>query len=230
MKRSEINRIIELAEVFLAKRCFVLPPFASWSASTWPARAEEAAAVVARRLGWDITDFGRGDFRRTGLVLFTLRNGDPADLGRGRGMLYGEKVLIVEPDQATPLHLHRVKTEDIINRGGGRLALRLYNASEDGAREESPVVVWTDGMRRVVPAGDTVVLGPGESVTLPDGLYHEFWGVDDRVLVGEVSLVNDDATDNYFYEDVGRFPEIVEDEPPHRLLVGDYERYAVPDG
>lgn len=230
MKRSEINRILERAEGFLEERRFVLPPFASWNASQWRAMSDEASVVVERRLGWDVTDFGRGDFRRTGLVLFTLRNGDPAGLGSGRGMLYGEKVLIVEPEQSTPLHLHRVKTEDIINRGGGRLALRLFNASEDGTREDSPVVVWRDGMRHVVAAGDTFELAPGESVTLPDGLYHEFWGVDERVLVGEVSLVNDDETDNYFYEDVGRFPAIFEDEAPYRLLVGDYGRYAVPHG
>ncbi|MEX0747915.1 MAG: D-lyxose/D-mannose family sugar isomerase, partial [Rhodothermales bacterium] len=76
------------------------------------------------------------------------------------------------------------------------------------------------------PAGSTVLLAPGESITLPDGLYHEFWGEGDRVLVGEVSLVNDDATDNYFYEGAGRFPSIEEDVDPLYLLVNDYERYV----
>lgn len=226
MKRSEINRIIERAKAFLDERRFMLPPFAHWSPSEWRTRGDEARAVVTRGLGWDITDFGSGDFRQTGLFLFTLRNGDPGALGRGRGTLYAEKVLIVEPDQVTPLHLHRVKTEDIINRGGGRLAVKLYNEADGGALDEGDVVVATDGVLRRVPAGGTVVLDPGESITLPDGLYHEFWGIDERVLVGEVSLVNDDATDNYFYEDVGRFPEIEEDEEPLHLLVSDYERYV----
>ena len=71
-------------------------------------------------------------------------------------------------------------------------------------------------------AGEIVVLNPGESITLPSRLYHEFWGEGSRVLVGEVSLVNDDRTDNRFYEAVGRFPEIEEDEPPLHLLVPDY--------
>ena len=43
-----------------------------------------------------------------------------------------------------------------------------------------------------------------------------------RVLLGEVSVVNDDVNDNRFHQAVGRFPEIEEDELPYRLLVGDY--------
>ena len=60
--------------------------------------------------------------------------------------------------------------------------------------------------RRNFKAGDVVELGPGESITLTPYLYHEFWGTGGRVLVGEVSLVNDDAGDNRFYKPVGRFP------------------------
>ena len=45
------------------------------------------------------------------------------------------------------------------------------------------------------------------------------------MLVGEVSLVNDDDTDNRFLEPVGRFPAIEEDEPPLYLLTQDYARY-----
>jgi len=48
------------------------------------------------------------------------------------------------------------------------------------------------------------------------------------VLVGEVSKVNDDNTDNRFYESVGRFSAIEEDEAPLYLLVNDYERYYNP--
>jgi len=41
--------------------------------------------------------------------------------------------------------------------------------------------------------------------------------------VGEVSAVNDDATDNRFQETLGRFPEIEEDVEPLHLLVSDYK-------
>jgi D-lyxose ketol-isomerase len=35
----------------------------------------------------------------------------------------------------------------------------------------------------------------------------------EAALVGEVSQVNDDLTDNYFLDTVGRFADIEEDEP-----------------
>ncbi len=71
-----------------------------------------------------------------------------------------------------------------------------------------------DGVRRTLPAGSKVVLTPGESITLVDHLYHAFWGEGSCVLVGEVSVVNDDTVDNRFLAGVGRFPTIEEDEPP----------------
>ena len=42
------------------------------------------------------------------------------------------------------------------------------------------------------------------------------------VLLGEVSQCNDDNTDNRFYEKLGRFPAIEEDEAPYRLLCNEY--------
>ncbi len=65
---------------------------------------------------------------------------------------------------------------------------------------------------RTVAAGSVIVLSPGESITLLPYCYHSFWGLEETVLVGEVSTVNDDNTDNRFYEPIGRFPEIEEDE------------------
>ena len=226
MRRSEINEIIRKADAFLKDRNFLLPPFAYWSPVDWRSKGGEVSEIVGRKLGWDITDFGSGDFQKKGLFLFTLRNGDPSNLGQRKGKLYAEKVLVVQPDQITPLHLHKVKTEDIINRGGGGLAIKMYNSTPDGDLDDSDVIVSVDGTMRTMSAGGTLVLKPGESVTLTDGLYHEFWGVDEPVLVGEVSLVNDDATDNYFYDKIGRFPQIEEDEDPLHLLVNDYEKYV----
>ena len=112
--------------------------------------------------------------------------------------------------------------KDIINRGGGKLVIKLFNSTSDERLADTDVTVSIDGLRHTLKAGDKVVLSPGESITLTSRLYHEFWGAESRVLVGEVSLVNDDRTDNRFYEPVGRFPEIEEDEPPLHLLVPDY--------
>jgi D-lyxose ketol-isomerase len=222
MRRSEINAILRDAGAFIRHHGFHLPPFAGWSPADWQRHAPAAREIVERQLGWDITDFGSGDFARRGLFLFTLRNGELARLPTGRGKLYAEKILVVGVDQVTPLHFHWTKTEDIINRGGGQLIVQLYNAASDDALADTSVTVQVDGQPRTLPAGDTLSLSPGESVTLPDHLFHAFWGAGSRVLVGEVSLVNDDRADNNFLGGIGRFPTIEEDEPPLHLLVGDY--------
>ncbi|MCB0133199.1 MAG: D-lyxose/D-mannose family sugar isomerase, partial [Caldilineaceae bacterium] len=104
MKRSEINAILRDAQEFIRARGFHLPPFADWTPETWRAMDHRADEIVARGLGWDITDFGQGDYAKTGLFLFTLRNGDVANLAQGKGKLYAEKLLIVDVDQVTPLH------------------------------------------------------------------------------------------------------------------------------
>jgi D-lyxose ketol-isomerase len=229
MKRSEINAIMRAADAFLQKMKFHLPPFAYWTPEEWQQKGPEAEEIVATQLGWDITDFGIGNFPKAGLFLFTIRNGRPQNLEKNEGKLYAEKILIVDPGQVTPFHFHWSKMEDIINRGGGKLIIQLYNSTPDESLDqEAPVYVAVDSIIRTVPAGGIVELRPGESITLTRGLYHKFWADGERTLVGEVSLVNDDAADNRFLESQGRFPTIEEDEPPLHLLVGDYRQYYHP--
>jgi D-lyxose ketol-isomerase len=225
MKRSEINTIIRDALEFINQHRFALPPFAAWTVQDWQSKGLEVQELVERGLGWDVTDFGSDNYKQLGLFLFTIRNGKLADLETKRGKLYAEKLLVVGENQITPMHFHHHKTEDIINRGGGTLALELFWADEQNLCSNKPITVFCDGIERHLEAGGIVRLEPGESITLPTRLYHKFWGETSRVLVGEVSTVNDDNTDNYFLEPVGRFPEILEDEAPFRLLVGDYPRY-----
>ena len=225
MKRSEINAIMREADEFIRQRGFYLPPFAYWTPAEWRSKGEEAREIVENQLGWDITDFGGSRFGTLGLFLFTVRNGSQAEMRAKRGKLYCEKLMIVGVDQVTPMHFHWNKVEDIINRGGGKLVIQLYNANPEDGLADSPVVASLDGVKRQVKAGDVVRLAPGESITLPPRLYHKFWGAESRVLVGEVSLVNDDQSDNRFYETVGRFPAIEEDAEPLHLLVTDYPKY-----
>jgi D-lyxose ketol-isomerase len=226
MKRSEVNAIIQDADAFIRARGFHLPPFAYWSSRDWAARGTEAREIVENKLGWDITDFGSGDYRKTGLFLFTVRNGNPNNLKKMQGKIYAEKIMVVDVDQITPMHFHWGKMEDIINRGGGNLVVQLYNSTPEDGLADSEVTVSMDGITRVVKAGGIVTLTPGESITLPTRLYHKFWGEGSRVLVGEVSVVNDDDRDNRFYQTLGRFPSMEEDEPPLYLLCTDYARYA----
>lgn len=225
MKRSQINAIMREADAFMKAHGFYLPPFAYWTPDDWRSKGEEVREIVENNLGWDITDFGQGNYDKFGLFLFTIRNGNVANLKTGRGKTYAEKALIVTEGQVTPMHFHWNKVEDIINRGGGRLAIKLYNSTTDEKLADTDVTVSLDGVRRTIKAGDTVVLKTGESITLPDYLYHEFWAEGGTVLAGEVSKVNDDVNDNCFLHPTGRFPTVEEDTPPLHLLVGDYPHY-----
>ena len=227
MKRSHVNDIIAKSDAFMKNFGFTLPPFAYWSPEELKARvASDSPTIFDARLGWDITDYGKGRFDKFGLVLFTLRNGDASNLRTGQGMVYAEKLMITAKNQVNPLHRHAVKTEDIINRGGGALVLQMYNSRPDGSvDEESDVVVATDARLRTLKAGDLLKLKAGESVTLLPGNWHAFWAEGADVLMGEVSTVNDDLTDNYFREPVGRFSAIEEDTAPTHLLVSDYDTW-----
>jgi D-lyxose ketol-isomerase len=134
--------------------------------------------------------------------------------------------MISRRDQLAPMHRHEVKAEDIVNRGGGMLALELFMSAADGSIDrQAEVTVSTDGVARRLPAGGRLLLSPGESVTLLPGVWHAFWAEGKDVLIGEVSTVNDDETDNVFAEPVSRFAAIEEDAEPARLLVSDYRRW-----
>ncbi len=102
--------------------------------------------------------------------------------------------------------------------------IELWNSDAGEDLLDTPVKVMADGIPRTVAAGEPLRFMSGESITLTTGLYHRFYGEagKGRVLVGEVSKTNDDAADNRFYDVVGRFPAIEEDEEPWRLLVSDY--------
>lgn len=223
MKRSEINRVISDTIAFCKQHRFALPPFAYWTPEEWKSKGPEAEEIRSRKLGWDVTDFGSGNFRKTGLTVFTVRNGKLNDPGNKKN--YAEKIMLVHEDQITPLHFHWSKTEDIINRAGGELVVTLYNSKADQVLDrETPVQVQCDGVERTVPPGNNVILDTGESITLLPGVFHEFKALHGSggALIGEVSSVNDDATDNNFLGGLPRFPELEEDTQPTHLLCTEY--------
>jgi D-lyxose ketol-isomerase len=224
MKRSVINNHIRDAKEFIAGMKFALPPFTCWSPEKWASIGPEYDEIRENQLGWDITDFGGGDFDRMGLLLITLRNGN---IGRPSEKTYAEKLLIVKPGQITPYHYHQSKMEDIINRSSeGALNVKLYCSLDPHTLDErSDVPVSVDGRNYTVKPGTVVNLGAGESITLHRGVFHQFWSDDSVLLLGEVSMVNDDHGDNFFLEERGRFPVIEEDEKPIHLLVSDYGKY-----
>ena len=225
MKRSEINELMRRTVAFLEQQNFKLPPFAFWGPDEWATKGDEVDEIRDCMLGWDLTDFGLGKFDEIGLIMFTIRNGHNSN-PKYTHKPYCEKVLIVEEEQITPMHFHWSKVEDIINRGGGNLVIQLYNSTEDDDLSDEDIDVSIDGVMTRVKAGDTVALTPGESICLPSRLYHKFWGERGKgtILVGEVSRVNDDNVDNRFHEDMGRFPNVEEDEKPLYLLFSEYPK------
>ena len=222
MKRSEINAVIKEFEAMLKDYRFALPPFLSFTPEEWQEKGHEYDEIRDNALGWDITDYGEGNYDKKGLALITIRNGNVHNDKYTK--TYAEKIMMLRPGQISPNHFHWNKMEDIINRGGGNVVFRLWNATKDEGLADTDVEIFQDGRHYTVPAGSEIVLHPGESLTLYPYYYHEFVIQEGSgtTLVGEVSMCNDDNTDNRFYEPLGRFPTIEEDEPPYRLLCTEY--------
>ena len=223
MKRSRVNQVIREMEALCCKFGFSLPPFASWTAEDWQYAGHEYDEIRENKLGWDITDYGLGRFDEVGFSLLTIRNGNQK-LPEKYPKPYAEKLLMLYAGQYAPLHYHVSKMEDIINRGGNDVYITVFNGTEDMQKLDTDVTVHSDGRTYTVPAGSRVLLRPGQSITITPYLFHDFVvpKTGGRVLLGEVSMCNDDDNDNFFYERMGRFPVIEEDEPVYRYLCNEY--------
>ncbi len=222
MKRSEINAALKEMENMIREYRFALPPFCHFTPEEWQEKGHQYDEIRDNMLGWDITDYGLGNFHKVGFSLITLRNGNLKMEQYTK--TYAEKLLYLNEGQTAPMHFHWNKMEDIINRGGGNILIRVYNSTPEEKFADTDVTVNCDGRAWQVPAGTQVRLCPGESISIYPYMYHDFEVEEGTgpVLLGEVSMCNDDNTDNRFYEPIGRFPEIEEDEAPYRLLCNEY--------
>ena len=219
MKRSRINEVIKDMEALIKEHGFEIPPFAKWSAKDWENIGHEYDEIRDNCLGWDITDYGLNNFDQVGFALLTIRNGNQKMRDK-YPKPYAEKLLMLYEGQTAPMHYHWYKSEDIINRGGNDIYITVYNGAEDGKMLDTDVTVCSDGRTEIVPAGTKVLLKPGQSITITPYMYHDFIvpKTGDSVLLGEVSMYNDDAIDNRFYKPIVHFTEIEEEEPPYGLL------------
>lgn len=160
---------------------------------------------------WDITDFGLGDFLGTGLTLINLAEEKE----------YCEKLMYAVTGQKTPSHCHRKKKEDIICRKGV-LCVQLWKNDPKQAQKKEKFEIRVNGKEIKIKSGEKVVLQSGERVTIEPGIWHEFYPQSKECIIGEVSTANDDVNDNFFSNmNVGRFSEIVEDEPALVKLIHD---------
>ncbi len=225
MKRSEINAAIKWAEQLCKEHNITLPDFARYAPDESIFTDPKRENLRKTMLGWDVSDFGSGDFEKVGAVLFTVRNGSVSEPGVGTP--YAEKYIFMKDgcEQEIPLHYHVEKTEDIINRAGGIFCCQLAAQGDDGKPDMTkPVRVLRDGEYYDAAPGEIIEITTGNSITLLPGVYHRFFakvGAGD-LIIGEVSKINDDNTDNVFAVVRNRFCNVIEDEPKYRLLVNEY--------
>ena len=224
MKRSEINQAVNWAKELIGKNNIRLPEYAYWDMETWKANADKLDTIKKVMLGWDITDFGMGDFSKVGAVLYTVRNGSLED--SSVGVPYCEKYIIMKDGQRLPKHYHVMKTEDIINRAHGVLQVFLWQVDpKTGEVTDEDVKVYMDGVLRTFKPGEEILIQPGNSISLAPYIAHIFGPQPGKdLVVGEVSAINDDNTDNYFLEPTSRFAEIEEDERPLYPLCNEYAK------
>lgn len=224
MKRSEINKHIVQAIAFAKKMNMPLPPFAFWTIEQWSMEGVECNEIRHLMLGWDVTDFGLGNYKKTGRTLFTLRNGSLSyDIYPRR---YSEKFIFIEENQAAPVHFHRNKTDDIINRGGGNILVQTSKVTPDGSRSDENFELSINGIRTRLNPNEIIRLKPGESILIPAGTIHEFWSEEGKgmTLTGEIGTICDDINDNVFLNPCKRFCEIEEDELPLHYLCNEYPK------
>ncbi|MEO5945410.1 MAG: D-lyxose/D-mannose family sugar isomerase [Chitinophagaceae bacterium] len=189
MKRSEINNVVKSSTVFFTKNGWALPPDPKW----------------------DVTDFGLGNYKKSGLLLINLCE----------ELEYCEKLMYATIGQETPLHYHKKKKEDIICRTG-LLEIYLWKDNKIGIDETNSLTVKINGVERTIEAGEKVLLQAGERVTIVSGIWHKFLPASEECIIGEVSTANDDLNDNFFYNKaIGRFTAIDEDETPVVRLLSD---------
>lgn len=230
LKRSDINLSIELSHAIIKQFGVYLPPYAYWNPKQWSIAGKEFDEIRNCMLGWDVTDFGSKDFKNTGRILFTLRNGKLNSETYPKE--YAEKLLIDPEHQRAPAHFHRSKREDIICRRGGNILVQLTKVGTDEKPSLKKFTVQKDGCTLQLSPGDIVRLKPGESINIPPRTIHQFWGEEGTgykmegigyTLSSEISSVCDDLNDNVFLDSyVARFPVIEEDVERKYYLCNEY--------
>ena len=213
MKRSEINQAIMEAKKMMEEYLWILPQWGYWSKDDFSKQPITSQYLKEHQMGWDVTDFGKGLFNEQGITLFCIRNGIQGNIN---DKPYAEKLLFMQEGQVIPFHSHKIKLEDIINRGGGDLAIEFVEVDEKDQELSNKITVLVDGEKIRLDPHEPLILKRGQSVTVDRNIFHRFYAVkgSGMVMAGEVSQVNDDNNDNYFLEPIGRFSEIQEDEPP----------------
>jgi D-lyxose ketol-isomerase len=210
MKRSEIDAAIERAIGSAKKHGVALPKWADWHPLQFDASAD---GIRHQKLGWKVVDFGVGDFQNCGLVIFALcspiadESGAPVTKQQTIGghdypvTGFSRKYLFVQAGQTEPHHFHRQKTrKEVTVIAGASVRFELAWADGDTQLSDKDVEVQVDGIWHHLPANGSIVVAPGETITLPGELSHIISvpeGGQDTIML-ETSTANNDSNDNIF--------------------------------
>ena len=138
MKRSEINAALKEMEQMIREYRFAIPPFCNFTPEEWKEKGHDYDEIRDNMLGWDITDYGLGDFDKVGFSLITIRNGN-LKMKDKYTKSYAEKLLYIKEGQYSPMHFHWSKMEDIINRGGGNVLIQCHLVKLIGSLRGKPL-------------------------------------------------------------------------------------------
>lgn len=105
MKRSEINAALKEMEQMIREYQFAIPPFCNFTPEEWKEKGHDYDEIRDNMLGWDITDYGLGDFDKVGFSLITIRNGN-LKMKDKYTKSYAEKLLYIKEGQYSPMHFH----------------------------------------------------------------------------------------------------------------------------
>ncbi len=210
MKRSEIDAAIARAIANAKKLGVALPKWSEWKPSQFDASAD---GIRHQKLGWKVVDFGVGDFPNCGLVILALcsplvdDNGAPATKTQTVGTReypvtgFSRKFLFVQAGQTEPHHFHRQKArKEVTVVAGAPVHFELAWADGDTALSDKEVNVQVDGIWHKLAANGSIVVNPGETITLPGELSHIISvpkGGEDTIML-ETSTANNDSNDNIF--------------------------------
>ena len=105
MKRSEITAALKEMEQMIREYRFAIPPFCNFTPEEWKEKGHDYDEIRDNMLGWDITDYGLGDFDKVGFSLITIRNGN-LKMKDKYTKTYAEKLLYIKEGQYSPMHFY----------------------------------------------------------------------------------------------------------------------------
>ncbi|MDX2108243.1 MAG: D-lyxose/D-mannose family sugar isomerase [Candidatus Melainabacteria bacterium] len=210
MKRSEIDSAIERAITNAKKYGVTLPKWADWHPKQFEKNAD---GLRHQKLGWKVVDFGVGDFEHCGLVILVLcsplvdESGEPLSKPFRVGdheypvTSFSRKYLFIQAGQTEPHHFHRQKArKEVSVLAGAPVRFELAWAENDTTLSDKPVNVAVDGVWHHLSANGSLMVNPGETITLPGNLSHIISvaeGGPDSIMM-ETSTANNDRSDNIF--------------------------------